>query len=121
MKWLPLLILTACTHSQLTKPGRGVTIADVVPPGPYEDLGDVVVEQSWQFKNDEDDARSQARNYAARIPATGLPKSCERVYSAAGETGRPRIFAYRLRLPAYRRTGARRAYSSVRDHPWGDV
>lgn len=64
-----LLLFPACTRQQLTNPGKEVDIVNALTPDQtahYSDIGDVVVEQDWQFKNDVEDAKNQLRNYAAR-------------------------------------------------------
>jgi hypothetical protein len=71
---LPLLLLSCTTHrSQLTNPGKQVEIVQNLPAeqNPHlADLGNVVVEQSWEFRGDEDDAKNQLRNHAARDGAS---------------------------------------------------
>jgi hypothetical protein len=64
-------ILTGCAHTAdpLTKPGREVTIVTTLSPSEMpqmSDLGEVAVKESWPFDGDEQDAKLQMRNYAAR-------------------------------------------------------
>ncbi len=65
------LFLIACTHSTmpLTEHGKQVSIVNSLPQGmaaEMADLGELAIEESWQFKGDDQDARIQLRNTAGR-------------------------------------------------------
>lgn len=71
MKWclfLSAIAFCGCT-SQLTQAGQAVRLESSITPeekAVHDDLGDVVLSQPSEFPGDEDNARDQLRNYAAR-------------------------------------------------------